>query len=80
MADETTQVQCSRCAHKKVCSMMVDFMKAQRQISNFNVTSQNGTAIVQTPLRNFRNIMPVVLQCTEFLHENARYNVRGETR
>lgn len=78
MADEMTQVQCSRCAHKKVCSMMSAFMEAHSQISNFRVTSQNGTAIVQIPLRNFRNIMPVVLQCTEFLHENAHYNVRGE--
>lgn len=78
MADETTQVQCGKCAHKKVCSMMSAFMEAQRQISNFQVTSQNGTAIVHTPLKNYRNILPVVLQCAEFLHENMIIGLRGE--
>lgn len=81
MADETTQVQCSKCAHKKVCNLRGDFEMIFRQVNNYNVQVYKENKINCIPLRNYVNIkQPIDLECTEFLHENAHYNVRGETR
>ena len=81
MADETTQVQCSRCAHKKVCNLRGDFEMIFRQLNNYRVQVYEENQMNLIPLRNYDNIVqPIQLNCKEFLHENAHYNVRGETR
>ena len=81
MENETTQVQCSKCAHKKVCNLRGDFEMIFRQINNYKVQVYEENKMNLIPLCNYVNIkQPINLECTEFLHQNASYNVRGETR
>lgn len=81
MADETTQVQCSKCAHKKVCNLRENFEMIFRQLNDYRVRVYEENEMKIIPLRNYVNVkQPVDLKCTEFLHQNASYNVRGETR
>lgn len=62
------ETQCTRCAHREVCSLKINFLAAQEAVDNTTVylDSEDGRGRM-IKLRDMPFIKPVELQCKHYM-------------
>lgn len=71
------ETQCTRCGHREVCSLKIEFLEAQKAINDVYISrpSEDDKKAVVTRIRDIKYIEPVELRCKHYI-PNIGVNIR----